>query len=150
MATQIIGGRINNVGAGEYQDEIGYRFVDTDIATINAGATWSTGSDWIDIRGTTDFQILCKFTGANASSAGNVTFNFICKGDGSTTTYTPTTASFTVVGALSGTSAIVKDGLISSRGGYGYIKLLSIVNGDATYALANVNAQIYWKTVRAY
>jgi len=137
-----------NYGIGEFWEKQGYQFEETDI-TVDANTTWTTGTDWVDVRGASIVQILCSFTGANAGSSGNVTFGFVAKPDNAATFDTPTTASFSVVGALNANTEVVKDALANTEA-YGYIKLLSIINGDATYALADVNVELWYKTKAMY
>lgn len=127
----------------EYVHTVLWTFLNQDISTINANSTWTTGSDWIDVRKVEQVQILCKFTGSNASQSGVVVFNFICLGNPDQG-YVPTVPSFSVTLAPNGTNTVIGDALINVLS-YGYVKLFSIQNTDASYSISNVNAQMYIK-----
>ncbi len=142
--SQLCGGKI---GGGEFEYRQGYKFESSDLA-IDAGDTWSTGSAYVDVESAGLAQIVLKAKGANASSAGTVTFNFIATGDSSTMTV-PTVTSFSQTLTLNANNAVARDFLVDCSA-YGDLKLASVVNGDATYALADVNAEIYWKVKRAF
>ncbi len=141
IATPTRAGRIDDVGYNRFEEEKYGNFYAADIASIAATATYSTASDEGYFPGSEEIWISCKATGGNASASGNVTFNFVVKGD-ATQSY-PTTASFSVVLTLSGTSAVVKDAIVSFPGKL--IKVLSIVNGDASYTATLVNAAYFAK-----
>jgi len=89
-----------------------------------------------------------KATGANAGSAGVVTFSFVAVGAASGMTV-PVTPSFTKTLTVAGTDAKAIDFLVDCSA-YGKIKLLSVANGDAAHGLTGVNAEIFWKVKRAY
>jgi hypothetical protein len=72
--------------------------------------------------------------GANASSAGAVTFSFITSVDG--TSY-ESVATRTLALALSGTSTITAC-TNWNLGAMGYIKLTSVQNADSTYLITNI------------
>lgn len=141
---QLTGGKITG---GEFEYRQGWEFSSDDLA-LDAGATWSTGSSYVDVEGAGLAQIVLKAKGANASSSGTVTFNFIAVGDSSTMTV-PTTTSFSQTLTLNANNAVARDFLVDCSA-YGDLKLASVVNGDASYALTAVNAEIYWKQKRAY
>ena len=140
----LTGGRI---GGGEFEYRQGWKFEGTDLA-INANTTWSTGSGYVDVETAGLVQIVIKATGANAGSAGVVTFSFVAVG-ASTGMTVPVTASFTKTLTVAGTTAKAVDFLVDCSA-YGKLKLLSVANGDASQALAEVNAEIFWKIKRAY
>lgn len=145
MATsQIAGGHI---GGGEFEYRQGWKF-ETDDLAINANTTWSTGSGYVNVEGAGLAHMVIRAKGANASSSGTVTFNFVAVGASATMT-APTSASFSKTLTLNANNAVAVDFLVDCSA-YGNLKLSSVVNGDATYALANVNAEIYWKQRRAY
>jgi len=121
----------------------GQAFYAADITHINAGATYSTASEILKTEGLDYVTIECKATGANASSAGVVTFNLAFStnynweagtGDFGTETEAVTV---TVAGTAAKRS---KPWFLDCRGGIRAIKVLSIVNGDASYAANAVNA----------
>jgi hypothetical protein len=105
------------------------------IATINAGATYSTPSDAIDVSGLDFITLWLKSTGANASSAGSVTFNLVYSGDG--TTYSTTIDPFVLT--LATNTAVVSKPIMLDVRGINKIKVLTIVNGDASYAISATN-----------
>ena len=142
--SQLCGGKI---GGGEFEYRQGWKFSSDDLA-LDAGATWSTGSAYVDVESAGLAQIVLKAKGANASSAGTVTFNFIATGD-SATMAVPTVTSFSQTLTLTANTAAARDFLVDCSA-YGDLKLASVVNGDATYALADVNAEIFWKVKRAF
>ena len=144
VVSQLTGGKI---GGGEFEYRQGWKFEASDL-NINAGATWNTGSAYVDVETAGLAQIVLKAKGANASSEGTVTFNFIAVGDDAKMT-APTGPSFSKTLTLNGNNAVAVDFLVDCAA-YGKMKLASIVNGDATYALENVNVEIYWKQKRAY
>lgn len=148
MVTKVITGTLadTGMGKGEFLEKHGYQVLDSDISSISSGTTWDTGSDWVDVRGAGEAQIVCKFTGADSSSSGDVTFNFVAKADDGSTIPEPTTPSFSVVGSLDGTTEVVKDALVEWGSAYTYIKLLSVENGDSSYAVEDVNAFVTYKT----
>lgn len=141
---QLTGGPI---GGGEFEYRQGWKFEATDLA-INANTTWSTGSSYVDVEKAGLAHVVLRAKGANASSAGTVTFNFVAVGDADKMT-APTVNSFSQTLTLNANNAVARDFLVDCSA-YGDLKLSSVVNGDATYALANVNAEIYWKQKRAY
>lgn len=141
---QLTGGKI---GGGEFEYRQGWKFSSDDLA-LDAGATWSTGSSYVDVESAGLAQIVLKAKGANASSAGIVTFNFIATGDPSTMT-APTVTSFSQTLTLNANTAVARDFLVDCSA-YGNLKLASVVNGDATYGLTGVNAEIFWKVKRAF
>lgn len=140
---QITGGRI---GGGEFEYRQGYKFESADLS-INANTTWSTGSSLVNVESAGLAQIVLKAKGANASSAGTVTFNFVAVGDASMAT--PTVTSFSQTVTLNAATAVARDFLVDCSA-YGNLKLASVVNGDATYGLTNTNVEIYWKVKRAF
>jgi len=145
MVTKLIGGRFGVGGIGEFSEGAGYKFLDSDISSISAGASWTTGSDWVDVRGASSALMTVKATGANASSSGTVTFNFIAKGDDENIMPTATVPDIMISLTLDANNEVVKNASIDCND-YAYIKLLSIENGDSTYAVEDVNAYIYYKT----
>jgi len=142
--------RIDGVGYGthayEYENAAEpIDFYAADVETILAGATYNTDSDAKYVAGASTVCIQVKMTGDNVGSAGNVTFNFVggnAAKDG-TPTY-PTETSFSIVAALNGTTAVIKDELVDVSG-YKWLKVTSIVNGDGAHAVDSLNANIYYK-----
>jgi hypothetical protein len=137
-----LAGLVDQTGYKTYTFEKAGNIYTADVADIGEGATYSTASTEFNLAGASQAWIACKTTGADAGSAGNVTFNFVAKGD-STQSY-PTTPSFSVVLALNGTTAVVKDALINV-GSYKWVKMLSIVNGDAAKHISATNVEFYIK-----
>jgi hypothetical protein len=142
--------RIDGVGYGthayEYENAATpQNFYASAVADIGEGATYTTDSDAIYVAGASTVCIQVLSTGANASSAGNVTFNFLggnAARDG-TPTY-PTVTSFSIILPLNSNTAVIKDELVDVSG-YKWLKVDSIVNGDATYHISATNANIYYK-----
>jgi hypothetical protein len=118
-------------------------FYTSNITTIAANTTYTTVSNPIEVLYAGSAYIQVLFTGANASSSGNVTFNFVARGDPAHSW--PTATTFSIVGALSTNTAVIVDKLLDTSGWYD-IKVLSIANGDATYALSTVNANLSYKS----
>ena len=141
---QLTGGKI---GGGEFEYRQGWKFEGSDLS-INANTTWSTGSSYVDVESAGLAHVVVKATGANASSAGTVTFNFKAVGDSATMT-APTSVSFSKALTLNANNAVAVDFLVDCSA-YGDLKLSSVVNGDASYGLTGVNAEIYWKVKRAF
>lgn len=141
---QLAGGKI---GGGEFEYRQGWKFESADLS-INANTTWSTGSSYVDVESAGLAHVVVKATGANASSAGTVTFNFKAVGDSATMT-APTSVSFSKALTLNANNAVAVDFLVDCSA-YGNLKLSSVVNGDAAYGLTGVNAEIYWKVKRAF
>ena len=141
---QLAGGKITG---GEFEYRQGYKFEAADLS-IDANTTWSTGSSYVNVEGAGLAHVVIRAKGANASSAGTVTFNFTAVGDPTTMT-APTTTSFSQTLTVAGTTLVARDFIIDCSA-YGNLKIKSIVNGDATYGLTNVNGEIYWKQKRAY
>ena len=140
--------RIDDAGYGSFNYEYSatpVNFYAADVASIEAGATYGTDSSAIYVAGASTVCIQVTATGAAAGSAGNVTYNFVGgnAAKAGTPTY-PTTASFSIVLALSGTTKIIKDELVDVTG-YKFLKIDSIVNGDGAQAIEDVNANIYYK-----
>jgi len=144
MVTKLVGGRFDVGGVGEFIEEAGYKFLDSDISSISAGASWTTGSGWVDVRGAGVTQIIVKATGANASSSGTVTFTFGAKPESGSIFPETTVGSFSMTLDLDADNEVVKDALINTEA-YGYLKLQSIENGDSSYAVEDVNAYLYYK-----
>lgn len=118
-------------------------FYAANISSIAAATTYTTASNAIGVFYAESAYIQVSFTGANASSSGNVTFNFVARGDSAHSW--PTTASFSVVAALNANNAVIVDKLIDTSGWY-ELKVLSIANADATYAITAVNANLSYKS----
>lgn len=108
---------------------------DTDVADIGEGATYSTASGEMDVSGNKCITLMAYATGANASSAGTVTFNLIARVAGKWCTTVWQSLTLTV----SGTSEDVAPPVMLNCPGISAVKVLSIVNGDATYHITNVN-----------
>jgi len=123
-----------------------YNLVDTDaystaIADIGEGATYSTDTyiQEIDVTDIDFAHIQMKSTGANASSAGVVTYHWLGIGkDGQTY---PTVAEFTTTLTLS-TNTAVRRGVWADVRPYRGLKILQVVNGDATYHITSTNATV--------
>jgi hypothetical protein len=117
-------------------DASGGKAYSTAVASIGAGATYTTDSDDIITVGCQRAVIMLTATGANASSAGTVTFNFVANIGGSWSTSVWQSLTLT----LAGTAVIVTAPVLLDVSGLSAIRVDSIVNGDATYAITNSNA----------
>ena len=119
----------------------GAALVDSDMYTADqtagAGATIST-SNVVKTGGADVVTLKCKATGANASSAGIVTFTIVGSFDGSTFETVGTPIALT----LSTNTVVSVMAQIETRG-FPYIEVKSIVNGDASYGLTAVNVHAY-------
>ena len=114
----------------------------SDIASIAAGATYTTDSSAIDVQDVEVMAVQVKGTGANASSAGNLVVQLVASLDNSNY---DTTAFHTLTVAFSGSSEVRETNLVNVPG-LRSIKVTSVQNTDATYAVTNVNV-IIGKTV---
>lgn len=108
---------------------------DADVADIGEGATYSTVSSEMTTADRYRIVVMPYATGANASSAGTVTFNLVAKIAGKWSTATFTSVTVTV----SGTSEDVAVPVLLDVAGIQALRVASIVNGDATYHITNVN-----------
>jgi len=110
-----------------------------DVANIAQSGTYNTGSNIneIYIGGSDYVDIQMKVTG-EAAANGVVTFNWLLTNDN--TSY-PTVASFQSVITMT-SNTITKEGKQYFIGGYKYMKLLSITNGDAAKDATAVNALV--------
>jgi hypothetical protein len=107
-----------------------------DVADIGEGATYATDSNDIVTIGCQRAVVILKATGANASSAGTVTFNFTASIGGAWSTSVWQSLTLT----LAGTASIVTAPVLLDVSGLSAIRVDSIVNGDATYHITNSNA----------
>lgn len=107
-----------------------------DIASIGAGATHSTPSDVISVAGLDYATIYLKGKGGAAGSAGTVTFYLSSSGDGThfSTAGTPLTLT------LNANSAVVSEPYVMDLRGINSLKILKVVNGDASNAVVELNA----------
>lgn len=110
----------------------------TDIATINAGATYSTPSDALPVTGLDFCSIELGFT-SPAGGAGTVTFNLAMSTDGTTFSTETYALSGTIVAS---TSVRTLPFWVDLRQGIRALKMLSVVNGDSGKAITNVNAYL--------
>jgi len=108
----------------------------TDVADIGEGATYSTASGEMTTADRYEISMLAYATGANASSSGAVTFNLVPKIAGKWCTDN-SWEHITLV--VSGTSEDVSKPIILNVGGIQAIRVQTIVNGDPTYHITNVN-----------
>jgi hypothetical protein len=111
------------------------RMYATDVADIGEGATYSTASNEIDTSTVKCVTLLPYATGANASSAGTVTINLKAMVGGKWSTAVWQSITVTVAAA----AEIVSAPTMLNCPGIQAIKVSSIVNGDATYHITNVN-----------
>ena len=117
------------------------KFHDSVVADIGEGATDTSTSNEVVVAGSEGARLVCYTAGHHGSSSGTVTFNFVTIGYAGETY--PTTATFYTELTLSGTTVIKDESFIlTSPMGIYAIKLLSIVNGDATYHIDNSNAYL--------
>jgi hypothetical protein len=105
--------------------------------SVSAGATvtdFSGANKALDLpRDVEDVLIVVSAKGANASSAGNVSFYFELSLDG--TNWIP--VAIPLVAVVAATATVFETDKLDARG-FRAIRLKSVVNGDATYA-ATVN-----------
>jgi len=106
-----------------------------DVADIGEGATYTTDSAAIDVSGLEWATVQCYTTGANASSAGTVTFYLSMSGDG--TNYS--SVGMPLYLTLNAANKVVTEPVEISLRGINKLKIINIVNGDATYHLTNTN-----------
>jgi hypothetical protein len=104
--------------------------------TIGAGATHSIEGRSIDVSGLEYAAIQLIATGDNASSSGNVVFYLAKSGNG--VTYSTGGEPLTLT--LAGTTAVVSEIYQLDLTSTAALKILRVVNGDATYGLTAVNA----------
>ena len=106
-----------------------------DVADIGEGATYATASGEMNTNGCKCIALMPYATGANASSAGVVTFNLVAMIGGKWCTTTWQSVTLTV----SATTEDVSPPVMLNCPGIQAVKVASIVNGDATYHITNVN-----------
>lgn len=106
-----------------------------DVADIGEGATYTTDSAAIDVAGLDYATIQLYTTGADASSAGTVTFYLVASADG--TNYS--TAGTPLTLTLNAANKVITEPYCMDLHGINKLKITSIVNGDATYHLTNTN-----------
>ena len=120
----------------------GGALVDSDMYLVDitptAGQTYAVASAAILTNGADSVDLYCKTVGANASSAGVVTFTVTGSRDGTNfeTVGTPIAMTLTTnVAAL----------LIAKMDTRNFVALqiLKVVNGDASYALGATNIHCY-------
>lgn len=120
----------------------GAALVDSDMyaanQTLTAGQTFTTVSSAIATHGADDVDLYFTFTGANAGSAGTVTFYIAGSRDGSTFETVGTPYAF----ALNANNAVLQLGRISTKNLVA-LQVIKIVNGDASYGLTAVNVHAY-------
>jgi len=118
--------------------------VDSDMYTVaqtlTQGQTFTTMTNAVNVatKGADSVTLMFKFTGANASSSGTVTFYIAVSYDGTNfeTVGTP------FAGTLNSNTAVAFAGLLDTRGVVA-IECIKIVNGDASYGLTAVNIHAY-------
>jgi hypothetical protein len=117
----------------------GTALVDVDMYTVDqtltAGQTITTNSNAIAVEGADSVDLYFRLTGANASSAGNVTFYVSRSYDG--TNYESVGNTFLV--AIATNTAVIGNAVNIDTRNARYIKIVKIINGDASYALSGVN-----------
>lgn len=106
--------------------------------TLTAGQSFTTASSAIATNGADSVDLYCKFTGANASSAGTVTFYIAASLDGTVYETVGTPLAF----SLNANNAVVGLAKLDTRN-VRYLKVIKIVNGDASYGLSAVNVSAY-------
>jgi hypothetical protein len=115
-----------------------------DVASIAAGATYSTltYAVAININGLKIVKISMKSTGGNASAASAVTFHWQVANTitADVPVWSDTDATFTTVMTQNGTSAKQVSQLVRVSGKY--LRLLKVVNADASYTATLVNAKV--------
>jgi len=118
-------------------------FYTTAVSTIAKSASWTTVSGIIDVFRAKTAYLQVSFYGTDAShTSGTVTFNFVARGDYKNNW--PTTASFVVEATPNGTAQVIQDEIVDCEPYYD-LKVLSIANGSATYAVNTLQANISYK-----
>jgi hypothetical protein len=118
-------------------------FYSTAVATIAKSASWTTASDIVEVFRAKTAYLQVSFYGTNAShTSGTVTFNFVARGDHENSW--PTTASFVVEATPNGTAQVIQDEIVDCEPYYD-LKVLSITNGSASYAVNTLQANISYK-----
>lgn len=120
----------------------GQPLVDADMyssdQTLTAGQNFTTAGTALRTNGADSVSLMFKFTGANASSSGTVDFYIAGSQDGTNFETSGTKFSW----SLNGNSAVRRLGVMDTRN-IPYIRVVRIVNGDATYGLSSVNVRAY-------
>ena len=115
----------------------------TAAGAIAASGTWGTASDLIaNVQDTEYAHLTLTANGTNSAAAGDVTFYFITICDGGDTWPTESGNNKTVT--LTGTTAAVANHTIDCRAA-SELKVLKIVNGDASHQATACNAYISFK-----
>jgi hypothetical protein len=109
-----------------------------DIASIAATATYGTAGTVIDVSAVDQVWVQLKATGGNASATGAVTAYIVASVNG--TDYS--TVGTPVAIALNGTTAVIGEPVKLLCAGVKAIKVLKVINGDASYTATAVNVII--------
>ena len=118
-------------------------FYTTAVATIAKSASWTTVSNIVECFSAKTAYLQVSFYGTDAShTSGTVTFNFVARGDYED--HWPTTASFVVEATPNGTAQVIQDEIVDCEPYYD-LKILSIANANATYAVNTSQASISYK-----
>lgn len=118
--------------------------VASDLSTIAASGTANHASEFtsnsLDVSDYDSCGLTAYATGANASSSGDVTFYIAGSTDGTNFEDAGNAATFTL--ALNGTATV----RVNSRLNIDHlqkIRLVRIVNGDTSYAVSNINVEVW-------
>ena len=115
----------------------------TAAGAIAASGTWSTASDLIaDVQDAEYAQLTLTAIGTNSEATGAVTFHYITICDGGDTW--PTESVFDAEVTLTGSTAAVANHTINCKA-ISELKVLKIVNGDASHQATACNAYISFK-----
>lgn len=118
-------------------------FYTTAVASIAKSTTYTTASSNKSVFLAKTAYIQVSFYGSDAShTSGTVTFNFVVRGHNSNSW--PTTASFSITATPNGTAQVIEDEFVDCEPYYD-LKVLSIANGSATYAITTCQANLTYK-----
>ena len=109
-----------------------------DIASIAAASPDATAGTVIDTSAVLEAWVQLKATGGNALATGAVTAYIVASVNG--TNYS--TIGTPVAIALAGTAVVIGEPVKLNLAGVKAIKLIKLVNGDASYTATNVNVLI--------
>ncbi len=118
-------------------------FYTTAVASIAKSTTYSAASNEVMVFPAKTGNLQVSFYGEDAAhTSGTVTFNFVARGHPDQSW--PTTASWYVEATPNGTAQVILDQIIDCEPYYD-LKILSIQNASATYAISTVQANIAYK-----
>jgi len=124
------------------------KFLATDIASIGASTTVTDGVEFtskiIDCTHFEQMSAKLNSQGANASSAGNITFLFLVSLDGTSFESNDNAHPETLV--LNADNVVSRAAFLNVKS-IRSINLLSIANDDASFAVNNTNVEFFMKSL---